>query len=160
MKKIRFPIVLLALSLLITACGFHLRGADEAQMPAWFTKVYIKPSSNVALASKLHTALLQKGVVMAPVIDTAKVILVLEPTHLRSSEATARDMTEYTLFSRTPYHIESAAGKTILSSEARHSGSYEYTAGRVLASESQKQDLESTLLDETVRSILSHISRF
>jgi len=133
MRNLKTLGIIYLLMTLLAGCGFHLRGA--VKLPSWFTQVYVPMTVNPALAMRLRTQLQAQGVSLSPTIDLAKVQLVLEPSIRRSSETVAGSETEFSLFLTTPYLVKSSVGKTILSGTAKQSGSYSYTTGRVLASD-------------------------
>jgi LPS-assembly lipoprotein len=68
-------LLLLAMALSLTACGFHLRGSNINGVQFAFTSLYLKAPGESAFVAELRRALNSNKVVLTPTSDQSELIL-------------------------------------------------------------------------------------
>jgi LPS-assembly lipoprotein len=161
----RHPLTLVtaAASLLLVACGFHLRGlGGSAQLPPALASVRVVMTAggeNAPLAVAVRNALIQAG---AQIVDSPQA-----PTVVLSSEQTSSDVvgvrtstakaSEYRLQYTMTFRVDGAT--PLAAQTVRLQREYSLDPTRVLAKEQEEQDLLRALRQDAAQQVVRRIAR-
>lgn len=148
--------LLLAVALALAACGFHLRG--NAQLPASMQRVHLDISGNQDLQRRLARALQISGVtvedVAGPGIAELRVPVAAFSTETVSAGGYSR-ISEFAVRYQVQFEVTDAAGQVLVPSQRIDmSREYSYDATNTVGNSSQVQEIQRSLNDDMVQSIL------
>lgn len=106
-------IIIFMLGLMISACGFHLRG--DIELPALYEKVYIVDSGSTAIAKPLADFLQRIGseIVSHPQDASAVITLLSRGTQRRALAVGGKEIKEYELQLNVSFIVQNGAGEQI-----------------------------------------------
>jgi LPS-assembly lipoprotein len=152
--------------LLLSSCGFHLRGTGATQLPEALSRLRVVAQDSklahdpllVAMKEALRT---QGG---ASIVETAGV-----PTLILSGENTGSDVlavgaagkvSAYLLRYEVTFHVRGADGKELLAAQTvRLRRDYVYDPLNVLAKEREEQELTRALRQDAVQQIVRRLAK-
>jgi LPS-assembly lipoprotein len=154
MKRI-FAALILS-TVIVQACGFHLRGTFS--LPPSMKTVYVK-SADAALGAKVEELLKQSGSIIATATGESAAIVRITDVNLARDVSTVDPrgkVTGYMLVLSASYAVDDAAGKSLLRRQSlRVQRDYSFDAEQVLAKEGEeeflRQDMESDAAQQIVR---------
>lgn len=155
-------LALLLMVLLVSACGFHLRGPLSAALP--FQKVYIQGAGNdAALVQMLRAALEQSSVTVVASADQAQVVVSLSDVVLDRrvlAVGTAGGVEEYELQYQVDMTPKSPDGKVLHETDnVDLSTDYQYDDTALLAKSEEQEQHINDMRDAAVREMLRHLQR-
>lgn len=153
----------LSLVLMLSACGFHLRGSYA--LPAWFNQVYVSGLQNVnndfsgLLARRLRTNSIQ--IVSHP--EQAKAILNLLPDSLSrdifATDAATGIASSYQIRYRLKYEIYPISGGEKINGEFQQAENYEFDSNDLIGASQRERAIKDSLINDAVNSIFAHMAR-
>ena len=166
MRHKRLLLLLGCQLMLLSACGFHLRGTGSVALPESLARLRV-----VVLDSKLANDPLRL-VVTDALRSEAKAVVTTEAdapllelfkeqtsTHVQSVSVTGR-ASGYALKYEVSYRIVDAAGKEILEPQSvRLLRDYTFDPVNVLAKEEEEQELVRAMQRDAVQQILRRLAR-
>ena len=165
-SSLLFVFSFLCISLALSACGFHLRGAGQAELPAVLStlRVAIEGSkvANDPLLAAMKTALrTQAGVT---VVDSAEAPLLLlageQSTSQVLSIGTTGKADEYLLKYEVSFRLVGADGKTLAEPQTvRLQRDHAFDRFNVIAKEKEEADLRREMQRDAVQQILRRLAR-
>lgn len=155
-RIVKLTSLLIAAALLLTGCGFHLR--ESVALPASMQRMHLKVNDRGDLQRNLARALRGSGVTVedAPGAGIAELAVTQASfsTDRLSISGTAR-ITEYSVQYVVKFHLTDAAGVMLLPEQTiQMSRDYSYDATNTIGDESQVEQIQRSLIDDTVQSIL------
>lgn len=152
------PFLLIA-TLLLTACGFHLRG--EATMP--FKTLYIEAASqNSPLAAELRRLMEANKIVLTEQADKAEVILSIDtdlPEKQILSLAGSGRVNEYQLRYRVSLHAyDNEHREWLPATELQLSRDFAYDDAQILAKETEEAQLYQSMRSDMAQQIVRRLS--
>jgi LPS-assembly lipoprotein len=152
------PMVLM-LALLLTACGFHLRG--EAIMP--FKSLYIEsPNRNSPLTTELIRLLELNHVQITSAANQADVILSIESEFPDKQILTLRDsgrVNEYQLRYRVSFRAyDNEQREWLPADEMQLTRDYSYNDSQILAKETEEAELYQGMRSDMAQQIMRRLS--
>lgn len=156
MNRMLRVVPLLAIAFVLSACGFHLR--RSAPLPASISKVHLVVSGNDVLQRKLTRALQNTDVTIED--ESGNGIAELRvPVASFSTESLSQGgyvrITEYAVRMHTELDLTDGDGKVVLphqSIDIQHEYSFDSTDA--VGNASQVQQIQDSLVDDTVQAIL------
>ncbi len=152
-------ILVLSMSLLLAACGFHLRG--HAGMP--FTTLYLSANFASPLVSDLRQSLESNDVKLVNSAEEAEVILNIESEVLDKqilSLSGSGLVNEYQLFYRVSVRAHDNQQQDWLPSEVMEiRRDYSYDDTQILAKEQEEAMLVKSMRSDMVQQIIRRLSR-
>jgi len=162
MKRIAW---ILSLLLLLTACGFHLRGASSVRLPPELAviRVTMGGASYPPLLVEVRNALLALGDVKLTDDVTAKVPVLHLQAENSGSEVLAIDssgrVSAYLLNYRVDFSLDGADGKPLLIRQPiRLQREYSFDRLAVLATEKQSEFLQTEMRRDAAQQILRRLA--
>ncbi|SNS39822.1 LPS-assembly lipoprotein [Noviherbaspirillum humi] len=158
--KILLPL-LLAASIVLSACGFHLRGSDgKAALP--FQTVFVNMPPNAPLGVELRRYLRAGGTQV--VTDPKQAQAIFEVVSERRDQSapllnTQGRIREYTLFYRLRFRVRDNAGKELLAPvELVQKRDITFNENQVLAKEKEDELLFREMQGDAVQQILRRMA--
>lgn len=150
-----------ALTLLLVACGFHLRG--EALIPEKINTLYVQSAHPTSTANRsLVRALKDSGVIIANSPKSAKAILTVVSRHSDQTLASLSGASEagrYRLNAYITFRVKTPSGKMLLpATQVSASKLYSTNAMQVLSEDSIKSRLQSQLLEQLNEAVINHLA--
>lgn len=146
--------VILIIGMVISACGFHLRG--EIELPALYEKVHIVDRGNTAVAKPLAEFLQNVGsdIVSRPEEATAVITLLSRGTQRRALAVGGKSIREFELQLNISFIVQNGLGEQIGSQQnVSMTRTYRNDPDNVLG----KGNEESIIIEEMNRDILTQI---
>ncbi len=157
---------LLHSSLLLSACGFHLRGTRATEWPAAIPEVRVRVADSRAayepLKLEMESALrAQAGVAIVETDEAAQLELSGERSDSRVlSVGSSGRVSEYLLRYEVSFRFLDAHGKELLASQTvRLLRDYTFDPANVLAKEREEDELKAAMRRDAVQQILRRLSR-
>lgn len=153
---------LLLLALLLSACGFHLRGIID--LPEWLNNVsIISKDGNKDLASKLKAQLEGYKIEVNPEPDHAKYWLIINRSTIQQqivSIGASTNPRQYQLIMTTEFMLQTPKGQ-IIKAPGQVIVTRQLTVNndRILGSNQEQDVLTGEMHQDTVIQILNRISR-
>lgn len=149
------------LALLVSACGFHLRGI--ALIPEKINKLYLASSSPTSIANEsLRRALTDSGVLLVNQPKNAKATLTIisrSSNQQLDSLSGASEAGRYRLTSYINFKVTLPDGKVLLKpTSVSASTLYSTNAMQILSRQSIKARLQSQLLEELNEAVINHLA--
>ena len=156
-------LLLLAATLSLAACGFHLRGSDLKGMQFAFKSLYLKKAGETPFVSDLRRSLTASKVTMTDTADQAELVLeiVSEQTakQILSLSSSGR-VKEYQLFYRVSLRAyDSKQNDWLQSEEIALSRILAYDDAQVLAKEQEEALLYKDMRTDAVAQAMRRLSR-
>jgi LPS-assembly lipoprotein len=153
----------LACGLLLSACGFHLRGAASADLPAPLATLRLSAPAYAPLTVEMRNALRgQAGVKVVEDLSAPAATLILGG-ELIQSQVLAIDITgkvsDYLLNYSVSFSLNAADGKVLLPSEViKLQREYTFDKLNVLAKEREDEFLRQEMRRDAVQQILRRLA--
>ena len=148
------------LSLLLSACGFQLRGA--ASIPPEMAQTYIETNDRYSLFYReLRSSLRRSGVeiVDAPAAATATFTIYSDSTGQRVLSVSARNVPrEFEVFYSVYYDVVTSDKVLLAAREQILTRDYIWDETLVLGKEKEEQLLREAVVDDLIRVILIQLS--
>ncbi len=157
MQQLRFATTLALLTLLVSACGFQLRGASP--VPSALQPLWVGCQDNVPteLCQSLKSQFTIGDVQLADSRESAAHLLLLGNfrQNQRTSAITAQaEVAEYELRQTVSLALQTREGIPLLpSTDVSASQSYRFDSTSVLAKRREQEEIERQLYDSLVRQI-------
>jgi LPS-assembly lipoprotein len=149
----------LLLTLLLSACGFQLRG--HAGMP--FQSIYLEAASATPLVSELRRNLEANDVTLSNTAENAELILNIESESQEKqilSLSGAGRVNEYQLYFKVSLRAyDNQAHDWIPAEEMVVRRNYNYDDTQILAKQQEEAMLVQSMRDDMVRQIIRRLSR-
>lgn len=147
---------LLVAVLLLAGCGFHLR--ESVALPASMQRMHLSVNSRGDLQRNLARALRGSGVTVEDAggagIAELDVTQAAFSTDKLSISGTAR-VTEYSVQYEVKFHLVDGSGQMLLPEQTiQMSREYSYDATNTIGNDSQVEQIQRSLIDDMVQSIL------
>ncbi len=160
--KLYRKICLLTLTMLVSGCGFHLRGMVD--MPAWLKNVaIIVPQAHRELASLLTDQLLAYNVNISTDPAIADYWLIIEDDNTQQQIASISSSTtprQYQLIYTLHFKLQRAKGKDIMSSnQIVVTRQVTINGDRILGSNKEEELLKAEMKKDAVIQLINRISR-
>ena len=148
--------LLLALAAMLAACGFHLRA--NAHLPASMQRVHVAVSNNSALQRQLARALQTSGATVedagGPGIAELRVPVAAFGSDTLSAGGYSR-ISEFAVRYHVQFDVVDAAGQVLVPQQTIDmSREYSYDATNTVGNSAQVQEIQRSLSDDMVQSIL------
>ncbi len=148
--------LLLVAAAALTACGFHLRG--NAQLPASMQRVHVTVNGNHDLERSLARALQVAGVSVeddgGPGVAELRVPVAAFSSETVSAGGYSR-ISEFAVRYQVQFDVRDAAGQVLVPSQrVDMSREYSYDATNTVGASSQVEQIQRSLNDDMVQSIL------
>lgn len=148
--------LVLAAAFALTACGFHLR--ENVRLPAFMQRVHITVNGNYDLQRHLARALQTSGVTVedagGPGIAELRVPLAAFSTETLSAGGYAL-VSEFAVRYQVRFAVSDASGQVLLAQQhIEMSREYSYDATNTIGNSSEVQEIQRSLNDDMVQSIL------
>lgn len=157
--------LVMALAMLLTACGFHLRGASSIKMPPELAvmRVTMGGASYPPLLVEVRNTLLALGDVRLTDDVSASVPVLHLHNEINLSEVLAIDssgrVSAYLLNYRVDFSLDGADGKPLLARQpVRLQREYSFDRLAVLATEKQSEFLQTEMRREAAQQILRRLA--
>ncbi len=158
----RLALVVLAAAMLLSACGWHLRGAGAGAVSLDGQALRLTAEMGQGdLSRAVRNALQVSG---AKLVDSAEakvpeLVLVTENVSQRAKTITARtEVSEYEVVDQVTFRLLDAEGKPLIDTRTiRRSGVYSYQSTQVQVSESRRAQLTENLRRDIVSQILAQM---
>lgn len=152
----------LILPVVLTACGFHLRG--HIDMPKWFNDVYIMTQQgDRTLVSTLETYFKAYQIDLNPRPDEARYWLVIQKIEQKqeiSSVGTSSNPRQYLLLYTVDFLLQERKGKIVLpTSQVTVTRQLTVNSNRILGSNEEATLLIKEMQRDAAMLILNKISR-
>lgn len=149
------------LCLVLSACGFKLRGAVE--LPPVLADVYIQSENPyTGMARTLRSQLKAAGanVLASPEQASAVLVILGERSEDRVlSVGSSGRASEYELFDQVTYELNDAAGKTLISSQSLHlTRDLVFDENQLLGKLSEADGIHRQMRDNLARRMISRIA--
>lgn len=147
---------LLVLALLLSGCGFHLR--QSVALPASMQHIHLTVNNGGDLQRNLARALRNSGITVedasGPGVAELAVPQASFSTDSLSISGGAR-VTEYSVHYQVKFSVSDAAGQVLLPlQDIQMSREYSYDATNTIGNDAQVQEIQRSLVDDMVQSIL------
>ena len=157
---LRYPLVIVAL-LLLTACGFHLRGYKEA-VTLQASSIYLQTADSGDIAQAVRAQLKAGNTRLTDTAEAAQYVLSLGRQKLErrvlSVSATTGKAEEYQLILSVLISITGPDGESLLSDQIiRVSRDYTFDEDAVLGKSSEEEVLLGDLANQAADQILSRL---
>ena len=153
-------IVVLAISLLLAACGFQLR--SQANIPSEMSRTYVSAVDNYSLFyRKFAHELVKAGVevVSSPADATAVFSILSDDTDQRVLSVSARNVPrEYEVYYTVSYSVENGNQSIVAPQSLTLSRDYTYDETLVLGKAKEEELLREAIVEDLVRIILKQLS--
>lgn len=162
MKALR--LILVSALLLLSGCGFHLRG--DIDLPAGLQQMHVQGAAkNTAIGLELRRSLQTSGVNIVNEVSAAQVILkVSSPAferRLLSVSGTSGKTTEYELIYTLNVSLQDRKGKVLLAPQKlRQLRDYTYDQNNVLGKGDEQSRLRVDMQRDLVRQILNRLQAY
>lgn len=148
--------------LLLTACGFHLRGIQK--LPTVLNRLYLQssdPFSQLSQAIRLTLKSNRILLVQTPAEASATLrIISVEQTHKMTSLSGAAEAGQYTLFSKLTFEVTDSEKHVLLEpTTIQASRNYNSNAMQVLSAYSVRERLSKAMNQQLASDILSRLSK-
>lgn len=148
--------LLLALALVLAACGFHLR--ENAQLPASMQRVHVTVNGNSTLQRHLARALQTSGATVedagGPGIAELRVPVAAFGSDTLSAGGYSR-ISEFAVRYQVQFDVTDATGQVLVPHQRIDmSREYSYDATNAVGNASQVQEIQRSLNDDMVQAIL------
>jgi LPS-assembly lipoprotein len=151
----------------LAGCGFHLRGSNQAPMPAELAVLRVQVSGGASsydpLLNAMHNALrTQGGVTIAERGDAPLLTLFGErvDTRVISADASGKAR-EYMLRYQVSFRLADAEGRVLLAPQTVvRQKSYTFDPLNVLAKEREERELRREVQQEAAEQIVRRLARF
>ena len=160
LKKLTFGGVLLPLLVVLTACGFKLRG--NVELPAVLQDTYIQSENPfTGMARALRTQLKQSGANVVENREQASAILIIH--HERSenrilSVGSSGKATEYELFDEVSFSLSDSNGKELIAPQTlRMTRDLVFDQNELLGKLSEAEGIHRQMRASLVRQIIMRI---
>jgi LPS-assembly lipoprotein len=161
--KILMRLLLLAAAILLTSCGYHLRGHNNMQVKLAFESVYLRANGETPFVTDLRKALILNKVVLSESAEQATIILdiIAEGTDKQIlSLSAAGKVLEYDLRYRvTMSAYDNQLVYWLPSSEVSLNRTMAYDDAQVLAKEQEQALLYKDMRSDAVAQVLRRLSR-
>ena len=152
-------LTVLSLLVMLSACGFQLRG--QMDLPDSMKYVYVDGDASTVLMRHLRNSLQNAGAQLVDNIDAATAVLVIkkeqQQRNVISVSETAR-VREYESFYSLNFSLREVSGKQILEPQILElRRDYSFTENEVLAKEREQARLVRDMQSEAVQVILRKI---
>ena len=159
----KYKILLMALTLIVSSCGWQLR--DTQIIPSSIGSIYVSSSNpNSALITELKRALNTYGVSVASNsagADYAVVIVDFRQNHRTASLNASARVAEYQLNEDVDFYIIDSEGNQITPlSTASVERVYEFSEDDILASDNEEKFVRDGMREDIVRQILNRLRIF
>ncbi len=149
-------ILLLSAAFALVACGFHLRG--NAQLPASMQRVHLSVSGNNDLQRNLARALQTSGATLEEA-GGAGIAEMLVPVAAFSTETVSAGgysrISEFAVRYQVQFEVLNANGEVLVPRQRIDmSREYSYDATNAVGNSAQVQEIQRSLNDDMVQSIL------
>jgi LPS-assembly lipoprotein len=156
-------LLLLAATLSLAACGFHLRGSDLKSMQFAFKSLYLKKSGETPFVADLRRALTASKVTMTDKPDEAELVLEvvseLASKQILSLSSSGR-VKEYQLFYRVSLRAyDSKRNDWLTTDDISLSRILAYDDEQVLAKEQEEGLLYKDMRSDAVAQAMRRLSR-
>ncbi len=153
---VKLSSLLIAAAVLLAGCGFHLR--ESVPLPASMQRMHLKVNDRGDLQRNLARALRGSGVTVEDASGAGIAELAVTQasfsTDRLSISGTAR-ITEYSVQYVVKFHLTDASGAMLLPEQTiQMSRDYSYDATNTIGDDSQVEQIQRSLIDDTVQSIL------
>ncbi len=150
------------LLLLLTSCGFHLRGM--CNMPRWLNNTsIIVQNANRDLGPLLSDQLKTWNIQVCPDAATASYWLIIEEDHFQqqiSSISSSTTPRQYQLIYTVKFKLQQAKGKDIIpDSQVVVSRQITINSDRILGSSNEEEHTKNDLRRDAVNQIIERLSR-
>lgn len=150
----------LALSLLIGACGFHLRGSFE--LPLWMEKVHVQDAApHKEVTIQLKQALASSGAVLTASPAEATVVVQLgqdKTTRRLLAAATGAHLKDYELKYEVALSVRDESGKVLVDNALiAVFREMVFDETRVLAKTSEQETMRREMIQDAVRQIMRRL---
>lgn len=161
--KFTTRLLLLATALLLSSCGFHMRGHNSMEVKLAFQSVYIRVAGETPFVTELRKALTLHKVVLSESADQATVILdiISEVTdkQILSLSAAGRVL-EYDLRYRVTMSVyDSQLVYWLPASNVSLNRTMPYNDAQVLAIEQEQAELYKDMRSDAVAQVLRRLSK-
>jgi len=157
----RNPLFITLLLLLLTACGFHLRGYKE---PATLqvSSVYLQTAADSDIAQAVRDRLKASNTRLTDTAEEAQYVLSLGKQKVQrrvlSVSATTGKAEEYQLILSVVISISGSDGETVLSDQLiKLSRDYTFDADAVLGKSSEEEELLGDMTNQAANQILDRL---
>ncbi|MEH6575886.1 MAG: LPS assembly lipoprotein LptE [Amphritea sp.] len=159
LRKSSVAVILACFSMLLTACGFQLRGLVEIPQALQQLAITTPEKKRSEIAKPLKRHLQANGVEIVPSTAANYQLEILEESHTRRAAtlSASADIDEYELTSKVVFLVRNRAGDIIINDQpVSVERTYDYDADNQTASNSQ----EALLRNEMYQQLASQIVRF
>lgn len=155
-------LLLCVASLLLTGCGFHLRGGEAYALS--FERAHVQGAANdTLLVTRLQDALIRAGVTLEKTPETAQLVIDLGNVRNESRVLTvgsSGDIEEYELFYGLSLAFRRASGELLQEgSPVEFTNDFSYDTTSVLAKEEERETLINDMRSAAVREIMRRAGR-
>lgn len=156
MNRMLRVVPLLAIAFALSACGFHLR--RNAPLPASISRMHVVVSGNDLLERKLTRALQNANVTVedhgGPGIAELRIPMASFATQSLSQGGYVQ-ITEYAVRMHTEIDITDGEGKVVLPHQSIDmQDEYSYDSTETIGTASEVQQIQGSLIDDTVQAIM------
>jgi LPS-assembly lipoprotein len=162
----RVALIALAGALLLSACGFHLRGTRATEWPAAIPEVRVRVADSRAAYEPLKlemesTLRTQAGVAIVESDEAAQLVLSGERSDSRVlSVGSSGRVSEYLLRYEVSFRFLGTDGQELVASQTvRLLRDYTFDPTNVLAKEREESELKAAMRRDAVQQILRRLSR-
>jgi LPS-assembly lipoprotein len=149
-------VVLLALALVLAACGFHLR--ENARLPAAMQRVHVTVNGNTTLQRHLARALQTSGATVEDAGGAGIAELQVPVAAFSSDTVTAGGysrISEFAVRYQVQFQVTDVGGRILVPhQQIDMSREYSYDATNTVGNASQVQEIQRSLNDDMVQAIL------
>lgn len=162
----RSGLLLVACSLLLSSCGFHLRGGGTVEFPPALTTLRVVVADSqlandpllVAVKNALRT---QAGVLIEEDVDVPKLVLAGERVESQVlSVGTTGKVSEYLLKYEVSFRLADAAGRVLSDPQTiKLQRDYRFDPLNVLAKEREEEDLKRLMRQDAASQIVRRLAK-
>ena len=160
LKKSAWLTFFLSVSLLLTACGFHLRG--QYQLPAPLFRLYVQTSAPYdPFIQRLNQVLTKMNVVLMKTALDAKVVLVIHDMNSGQSlvSSSTSQVNTYAMTYTVNYSLESPDGKVLIAPlNVSASQNYTISSSQAISGSTQEQQLRNQLYQDVIYQLFNQLS--
>ncbi len=161
-KRLPISFALLSIMLLLTACGWHLRGLLD--LSPQLKQVYIKTRTpNSPLVFELKQLLRANHATVVSDPNLAKSIVILSPLRIQNrltSQTGGGEAGQYTLTMSITFSVRSSNGKVLLPDTLiQASRQYNSNASQVLSNNSKINTLSRQMRSQIANSIVNQLAK-
>lgn len=162
MKRLPITICLLSVMLILTACGWHLRGLLD--LPPKLKQVYIKTHTpNSPLVFELTQLLRANHATVVSDPGLAQSIVILNPLSTQNrltSQTGGGEAGQYTLTMSVVFSVRDSNGKILLPDTLiQASRQYNSNASQVLSNKSKISTLSTQMRSQIANSIVNQLAK-